>query len=85
MDSLTRSRTHGSRVSVSHCEDALRSYLAWDGHARAAHMDPDAFASWLEQSVLQYLTANRASLLRARADGVRRLHAPTLDPLTHAL
>ena len=85
MDSLTRSRTHGSRVSVSHGEDALRSYLAWDGHARAAHMDPDAFASWLEQSVLQYLTANRASLLRARADGVRRLHAPTLDPLTHAL
>ena len=74
MDSLTRSRTHGSRVSVSHGEDALRSYLAWDGPA-----------SWLEQSVLQYLTANRASLLRARADGVRRLHAPTLDPLTHAL
>ena len=72
-------------VNVAHGEDALRAYLAWDGHARAAHMDPDAFARWLEREVLQYMTANRASLLRARADGVRRLHAPTLDPLAHAL
>ena len=72
-------------VNVARGEDALRAYLAWDGHARAAHMDPDAFARWLEREVLQYLTANRASLLRARADGVRRLHAPTLDPLAHAL
>ena len=72
-------------VNVAHGEDALRAYLAWDGHARAAHMDPDAFARWLEREVLQYVTANRASLLRARADGVRRLHAPTLDPLAHAL
>ena len=72
-------------VNVARGEDALRAYLAWDGHARAAHMDPDAFARWLEREVLQYMTANRASLLRARADGVRRLHAPTLDPLAHAL
>ena len=87
-DSLGGRRTFAPArpgVNVAHGEDALRAYLAWDGHARAAHMDPDAFARWLEREVLQYMTANRASLLRARADGVRRLHAPTLDPLAHAL
>jgi hypothetical protein len=69
---------------VSRGRETLRHYLAWNYHTRVTRLAPDAFAAWMEGEVLAFLCNSKASLLRVRAESIRRFHVQTLDPLVSA-
>ena len=73
-----------ARVTVQFTRgaEALRAFLAREEHVRVGRLaDPEAFAAWVEGESVEYLCSNRATLLRVRAEAIRRHHADRLVPL----
>ena len=72
-------------AAVARGASALREFLARESHALGSRADPRAFADWLEDETFARIRSDEAFALRAYASGLRRRHAPLLDPLFAAV